>query len=689
MRLPAKTEAEDEPHLLLALIPARALRLRRYGSCQYHPGCDPGRRAGTKWFLTGANSSSQDIEAGPRLSDQPNNHNGDARPEGTAQTKSRVALVIAIAVGVALVVLIGALFISPSKDRGPAVPVFADDGGAPSGTPTGYVKVPGAPDPASTGKFENRAGDGSPLHRDAGLIFLGISPGSESTARPNDLTQTTDDGLVIPWGFATAEPAGVVDGLAPCSDNRVVIGVDTEKLPDSLVGQTAYVNLFFDWDRNGRYEGNDGCADEWAAKNVALKLDRKESIGFPVKIRAGRQTMDFWHRTVLSVDERLDSVRPPTALKYGETEDAHWINPEIRRLGDPKPPEEPDTCADFPPTVVKSKTRSLIKVATGASGTRPGVDFPSVHGAGDSGADARIVDFRSTLGVAPARSSAWLELALGERSGVSTGRIEFEIKGRRLSCKYFQLGEDTLADGALGPLSNPSLPSQSKSGTENGLSAIHCPYGELIGGETARLQMQDFSASPGLAYSLAVSSQPSDSSATAEGLKIVVAAAVPPKSAASTWQVLLSDGTNERTVDCSTTVIGKLPQRSQASVAPPTAGGREPQPTMVSFGSYKVRFAKKTDSCGNYPLRQEETVQVRPAPKNQIEFHRPATGNKSTGNLNTSDSSFLATGSGTRKDGRSYVEQYLGKFNGLNISGSYDLQEGECRATFTFEGSRA
>lgn len=623
------------------------------------------------------------------MSDESSKHEGDARSEGVAQPKSRVILVVAIAAGVALVVLIGALIFSPSRAQGPAIPIFADEGGAPSGTPTGYVKVPGAPEPASTGKFENRAGDGSPLHRDAGVVFAGGSPGSELPARPADLTQTADDGLVIPWGFASSEPAGVVDGLAPCSDNRVVVGVETSRIPDSLIGQSAYINLFFDWDRNGRYEGNDGCADEWGAKNVAFKLDRKESIAVPVKIRAGRQTMDFWHRTVISVDEQLESIRPSTGLKFGETEDAHWINPEIRRLGESAAPEESGTCADSPPAVVRSKTRSLIRVATGAPASRPGVDFPSVHGTGDTGADARIVDFRSTLGVAPAQSSAWLELALGERTGTSAGRIEFEIKGKRLTCDYIQLGEDALADGSLGPTGNPVMSSQTKSGSANGLSAIHCPHGELIGGETARIQMQDFSAPPGLAYSLAVSSQPSDSSATAEGLKIAVVAAVPPKSAASTWQVQLSDGAGERVIDCSTTVIGKLPPRSQAGAAPPTAGGKEPQPTMVSFGSYKVRFAKKTDSCGNYPLRQEETVQVRPAPKNQIEFHRPATGNKSTGNLNTSDSSFLATGSGTRKDGRSYVEQYLGKFNGLNVSGSYDLQEGECRATFTFEGSRA
>lgn len=625
------------------------------------------------------------------MSDESNKPEEDARPEAAARTKSRLILVLAIAAGMAVVAFVSAVILLPSHNQGPAIPVFADEGRAPSGSPTGYVSVAGAPEPATNGKFENRARDGGPLHRDAGVIFAGTFPGFEVSTRTADLTRTADDGLVIPWGFATTEPAGVVDGLAPCSDNRVVVGVETSRIPDSLIGLSGYINLFFDWDRNGSYEGNDGCADEWGAKNVPFKLDRKESIAIPLAIRAGRQTMDFWHRTVISVEEKLSSVQPSTSLKFGETEDSHWIHPEIRRIGVPAPPEEPGTCSGSPPTVVKSKTRSLINVASGASGSRPGVDFPSVHGTGDFGADARIVDFRSTLGVAPARSSAWLELALGDRTGVSKGRIEFEFKGQKQECEYVQLGEDALAEGPLGPTGNPAPPvaSTSKPDSSTSLSAIHCPHSQLIGGETARVQMQDFNSSPGLKFSLAVMSQPSDSSATAEGLKIVVVAAVPPKSAASTWQIQLSDGTVERVADCSTTVVGKLPPRSQAGAAPPSAGGKELQPTTVSFGSYRVRFAKKTDSCGNYPLRQEETVQVRPAPKNQIEFHRPATGNKSTGNLNTSDSSFLATGSGTRKDGRSYVEQYLGKFNGPNVSGSYDLQEGECRATFTFEGSRS
>lgn len=117
---------------------------------------------------------------------------GDARPEIAAPTKSRVILVIAIATGMAVVVLIGALIFSPSRDQGPAIPVFADEGGAPSGSPTDYVKVAGAPEPALTGKFENRAGDGTPLHRDAGVIFAGTSPGSkqarEQPTSPKRLT---------------------------------------------------------------------------------------------------------------------------------------------------------------------------------------------------------------------------------------------------------------------------------------------------------------------------------------------------------------------------------------------------------------------------------------------------------------------------------------------------------------------
>lgn len=630
------------------------------------------------------------------MSDESTSQHDDPQPEqdegGTPATKARTLVVVAIAAGVAILILVGAIAMRPSGDKRPAIPVFADAGEAPAGKQTDYVSVPGAPEPASVGRFSNEAGDGGPLHRDAGVVFLGTSPGRDlNSGSQQDSTQsisTGDDGLVIPWGYATADPTGVTNGLAPCTDNRILVAVDASRIPDSLVGQTAYVNLFFDWDRNGKYEKGDGCGEEWSAKNVPIKLDRKEGMTLPVVIRAGRQTMDFWHRSVISVEEELSSGTPGSSLKFGETEDAHWVDPGIRNLAEAKPPENPDACADAPTTVVKSKTRSLIKAASGPPASRPSVDFPSVHGVGESGSDARIVDFRSTLGVAPARSSAWLELALGERGGVSRGRIEFEIKGKRIGCNYLQLGEDALSGGDLGPVGTPVLPS-GDSGAKPTLSGLYCPHVEVNGGESTLVNMQDFGGGLRRDNSYTVISQPSDSSATAEGTRVVVDSAIPPKSAASTWQVQVAGGAEEKSITCSTTVTGKLPPRSQKGVAPPTSGGKEPQPTMVSFGSYKIRFAKKTDSCGNYPLRQEETVQVRPAPKNQIEFHRPATGNKSLGNLNTSDSSFLATGSGVRKDGRNYVEQYLGKFNGLNVSGSYELQEGECRATFTFEGSRA
>lgn len=614
-----------------------------------------------------------------------------------ASRRSRTIVVVVIVLGVAIMLTAMSLVLRPVDRGDKSVPIFADEGGAPSGTATGYVEISGAPPPAAIGRFDNRARDGGPLHRDTGIAFLGNMPGRVTEASAAELTPSSlsvDDGLVIPWNYPASGSAGVIDGLAPCSENRVLLDVNMTRAPESLVGRTGYINLFFDWDRNGRFDGSDGCSDEWGVKNFAFKIERQDLLPLSLRFRAGRQTMDFWYRVVLTIDQPMSSIFVDTSFNLGETEDVHWLDPSSRRLlPEGGPPNHYETCAEAPPAVIKSGTRSLVRVATGAAGSRPVVEFPTVHGQGDLGPDVRALDFRSTLAVEPARSSAWVELLAGETAGISRGRIEFQFRGERIACRYIQVGPDALKEGAPGPISDAtptaSSGTQLKQMDRSSTPALHCPYRELNGGEVLEFKLQDFSLAPGSSYAnLSVISQPSDSTATAEGTKLRIHAAVPPKSAFSTWKVRLDAGDGEVILNCATTVNGKLPARSQLASSLQEPGGRESQHSQAIFGGYKVRFAKKTDSCGNYPLRQEEVVQIRQAPANQIELHRPATGNKSTGNLNTSDNSFLATGSGVRKDGRQYVEQYLGKFSGSNVSGSYELQEGDCRATFSFEGTK-
>lgn len=622
----------------------------------------------------------------------------DATSETSKSPRSGRVAFIATAIAALVLIVTGAMYITSrggtSGENAP--PLIADVGEAPSGKSTGYAEIDGDAMPANSGRFENTARDGGPIFRDSGVIFLGTAPG-----RSEQEGETPDDGLVIPWGYPIADPAGVVNGLGPCSRNRVVVVLDTAKLPEKFSGETAYINAFFDWNRDGRWQGTDGCADEWGVRNQPVSLadsGRRSSIAVPTTFDAGRQTLDFWFRLTVSIDERLDGPAPGSALSYGEAEDGHFADGALRRIASGSVGDTDDSCASDPPTVLAAKTRSLMRLAGGGSGSRPGVEFPAASPMGPEGSAARAGEVRTTLGAAPARSSAWVELNLPNQSGARKAKLTFEIGGQRKTCVLWQLGADALSDGQLGTISEARTPATSQSQTPEGLTTadplggILCPYRELNGGETTSVGLQDFGPSR-VSYSPSVATQPTDSTATIAGARVHIVGALPPKSATSSLSLDLAGVSGNRQVGCAITVNGKLPPRAQSSGDDP-ANPSSPGPSgsaspSITFGSYKIRFSKKSDSCGKFAFREDDTIQVRPAPKGQIEISRPATGNRSLGTLSGNDNSFLATGSGARKDGVAYVEQYQGRFNGPNVSGNYELQQGECRATFSFDGAKS
>lgn len=641
----------------------------------------------------------------------------DDRPERNGATapempKRRGPLVISLVL-VALVLLagaVGAYLMLSSKSGSPAPPVIPDRGDAPDGTPTGYVDITGAPAPASIGHFSNSAPDGEPLHRDAGLVYLGSGAAKTSNVHPGGLY---DDGFVIPWKFATLDSPNIVNGLAPCSNNRALVSVDLSRLPEKLASESAVINAYFDWDRNGRFDGNDGCADEWGVRNKQVPLEtlrRDSGVAIPVTFDAGRQTMDFWMRVSISIGEEAESAPAPVTFKYGETEDTHFQDPALTRLvPSSDPPAE--TCASGPPAVLRARSKTLFALATGAPGSRPAIEGVTVTPVGPGGSGAKAGEMRSTLGIAPARSSTWVELNLPDQPGIRRGRVEFDLGTDRKACEFVQVGSEAFADAGLGPLTvarpPKASPSSSSSGapqpalgggsTASAAGGIVCPYRDLNGGETTLSALNDFSQSPGATLTVSTGPVAVEMTPEAQGARIALIAQTPAKSNASTYGAEVTEtsqaGVTGVHLSCGGTVSGKLPPRVQPGEDSSAPGDNGPGPKdsaqpNVTFGAYKIKFSKKSDSCGSLPFKEEDLFQVRPAPKNQIEISRPATGNKSVGNLSAADNSFLATGQGTRKDGRVYIESYTGKFVGTNVSGNYELQEGECRATFSFEGTK-
>ena len=84
-----------------------------------------------------------------------------------------------------------------------------------------------------------------------------------------------------------------------------------------------YLNLFFDWNRNGRFGGSDGCAREWAVRNTRIDLgaqpgaSRVYTLSFP----AGHQTDRLWYRVILSAGERWSGPTGAGEIARGEVED--------------------------------------------------------------------------------------------------------------------------------------------------------------------------------------------------------------------------------------------------------------------------------------------------------------------------------------------------------------------------------
>jgi len=115
--------------------------------------------------------------------------------------------------------------------------------------------------------------------------------------------------------------------LRRCRTSRLTVVLDTRALPAGRrAGAVAYVNAWFDWNRDGDWaDGSDGCAREWAVENLPVRLEGTRGIiVLPITLRAGRQVRELWSRVSVTLDEpAVDPTGAAGAAPYtlGETED--------------------------------------------------------------------------------------------------------------------------------------------------------------------------------------------------------------------------------------------------------------------------------------------------------------------------------------------------------------------------------
>lgn len=88
------------------------------------------------------------------------------------------------------------------------------------------------------------------------------------------------------------------------------------------VAGTAYLNLYADWNSDGKWAGSDACASEWAVRNFPVDLgkQRQEVAVYAPEFTAGKNIEDFWYRGTVSVNEQMNEAATGEFEK-GEVED--------------------------------------------------------------------------------------------------------------------------------------------------------------------------------------------------------------------------------------------------------------------------------------------------------------------------------------------------------------------------------
>lgn len=160
----------------------------------------------------------------------------------------------------------------------------------------------------STGSFPSKlASDGARVS-DTSVVWLGSNVNKENDANLLD-ADLYDDGVDV--------------ALTSCSASKAYIMVHVKDLGET--SGTAYINMFFDWNKDGSWSGEDECAPEWAVRNFAVDLSVQERniMVYIPEFTAGKKVSDVWYRAVITKDERLTYLNQNAqgSFQKGEVED--------------------------------------------------------------------------------------------------------------------------------------------------------------------------------------------------------------------------------------------------------------------------------------------------------------------------------------------------------------------------------
>lgn len=177
-------------------------------------------------------------------------------------------------------------------------PGWKDYGDAPEGTATGYSSG------ASTGNFPTLPANAGPSHPFPFTVWLGeFGTAEEAPLDGGD----ADDGVLE------------ID-LSQCGASSALVSVNPGGLAGDDLDGPFYLNLLADWNRDGDWDDDGGCAGEWAVQNELIDLSNAngEPIVLAVAFTGGEQVNEFWMRATVSREMYDPSAGGEFA---GETED--------------------------------------------------------------------------------------------------------------------------------------------------------------------------------------------------------------------------------------------------------------------------------------------------------------------------------------------------------------------------------
>lgn len=161
-----------------------------------------------------------------------------------------------------------------------------------------------APDGTPEGNFPSLLKSNGARAKNTEEIWLGKEVTAENDSKQVNLDEA-DDGVKLE--------------LNSCQKSKGYFFVHTNNFRKS---GTAYLNLYADWNKDGKWQGADGCASEWAVQNFPVDLSRQnqEIAVYVPEFTAGKNTDQLWYRSVVSLDQQMNEAATGE-FASGEVED--------------------------------------------------------------------------------------------------------------------------------------------------------------------------------------------------------------------------------------------------------------------------------------------------------------------------------------------------------------------------------